>query len=169
MKKTLLILVAIVITFSSCSSRPTSPQSIIRHLCESEVGLPSGSLYFSDAAEGSAKSLEKELLAVAYGIPIDFDGIESAAIWLSSVRHPCEFAIFLCKDANAAEDISLFCNQRIRSLMQNASLSAPLCNMSTAEYREYISGAFVTVSGRYVALIISSDPDSARRAFIKAL
>ena len=82
---------------------------------------------------------------------------------------PFSVSAVTCCDFDGKLVYHLFCNQRIRSLMQNASLSAPLCNMSAAEYKEYISGAFVTVSGRYVALIISSDPDSARRTFIKAL
>ena len=169
MKKTLPILIAIIITLSACSPTSVSPKEIVDRLCDAEIGLPSGTVYSTDALAKSPGFLSPQLLAVTYGIPLDFDGIESASVRLSGVRHPTEFAVFLCKDANAAEDTSLFCRQRISSLLKNASSSAPLCNMSVEDYNRYLSGAFVAVSGRYVALIISSDPSEARRAFIKAL
>ena len=169
MKKILLILRAILIALTSCSVKSVSPKDVILGLCDAEAGLPSGNIYSTDAEQGSPDFLRPELLAVTYGIPLDFDGVESAAIWLSGVKHPTEFAVFLCKDANAAEDVSLFCNQRLRDLQTNAHLSAPLCEMSEEKYKEYVSSALVTISGRYVALIISSDPRAARRAFVNAV
>ena len=169
MKKTLPILIAIIIALSACSPASVSPKEIVYSLCSAEIGLPAGRIYSTDAMENSPDFLSPELLAVTYGIPLDFGGIESAAIRLPGARHPIEFAVFLCKDASAAEDISLFCHRRIRDLLKNASSSAPLCNMSVEDYNRYLSGAFVTVSGRYVALIISSDPRSAKKALLKAL
>lgn len=169
MKKLLFILIAIVITFTSCSPQKASPKDIVERLCGAEARLPAGTAYSTDADEDSPHFLRRELLAVTYGIPLDFDGIESGAIWLSGFRHPCEFAVFLCKDANAAEDISLFFNQRIRMLKKSSSISAHMCKMTVEEYTDYVSGATVTVSGRYVALIISSDPRTARRAFLKSV
>ena len=169
MKRSLLILLIILTALQSCTVKNTEPREIILRLCEAEAGLPSGQIYSTDADEGSPHHLRPELLTVTYGIPIDFDGIESGAVWLSGVRHPVEFAVFLCKNANSAEDISVFFNQRIKNLQKNAYLSAPLCDMSVENYKEYLSGASVTVSGRYVALIISSDPHNARRAFLKGV
>ncbi len=169
MKKILLILIAILIALPSCSVKSVSPKNVVERLCDAEAGLAAGTVYSTDADEGSPHFLRRELLAVTYGIPLNFDGIESGAIWLSGFRHPCEFAVFLCKDANAAEDISLFFNQRIKTLKKNVHVSAPMCKLTAEEYTNYVSGATVTVSGRYVALIISSDPRTARHAFLKTV
>ena len=169
MKRYFLIFIVIAMLFSSCTARNTTTKDIINQLCSAEAGLPSGAVYFSGSDPGKAEFLRKEMLATTFGIPLDFDGIESSAIWLSGFRHPCEFAVFLCKDANSAEDVALFCNQRIKFLLQNAYSSASLCGMSVYDYKAYISGAIVTISGRYVALIISSDPERARKEFIKAV
>ena len=169
MKRILPIIIAVIIVFSSCASEKTSPKEALLKICEAEARLPAGTIYSTDNDEGSPEFLRAELLAVAYGIPLDFSGIEKGAIRLSGARHPAEFAIFLCKDEKSVTDVIDFCNQRIRALQKNAVSSAPLCGMSREEYEKYLSGAFVAVSGRYVALIISSDPAVARRAFLRAI
>lgn len=153
---------------ASCGKIYASPAVIIDALCSLEAGLPAGTVYFSEADEGSKGYLPPEMLSVTYGVPESFDGIEKAAVRPSGTGHPCEFAVFLCTDPNAAEDVALFCTQRIESLLKNARAAAALCNMSYEDYTEYVKGATVTVSGRYVALIISSDPKEAGRAFIRA-
>ena len=169
MKRFLPIIIALALIFPSCASGRVSPYDVLRAVCDAEAGLPAGTFYSTDANEESPEFLRPELLAVAYGIPLDFDGIEGAAIRLSGKHHPAELAVFLCKDANAVEDVVLFCHQRIKALIQNSDLSAAVCGMSAEEYKEYVSGATVISSGRYVALIISSDPRYARRAFLKAV
>lgn len=162
----LIFLTLIVLTSSSCAGLPTPPKDIIDTLCLG-AELPSGTVYFTEAGDGYV--LMRELLAVTYGIPLDFDGIESAAVRLSSFKHPCEIAVFLCKSARAVEDISLFCSGRIRSLLDNASASSSLCEMSYEEYVSYVNGGLVVVSGRYVALIIAPDVQRLKRTFIRSV
>ena len=174
MKKALravLILLTVIICLlaASCGKVPPSPQSIVTAICSAEAPLPVGRLYYSDAPEGSEEYLPFELLSDAYGVPFDYDGIEKAAVRLSANGHPAETAVFLCKNGNAAEDVALFCRSRISTLSRNALFSSKACGMALEEYESYLASASVTVSGRYVCLIISSDPAEARRAFLGAL
>lgn len=164
-----LLTVAIVLLTVSCKSAPASPESAVRAMCAAEAMLPAGQIYHSDAPEGSPEYLPPELLASAYGIPKDYAGIEKAAVRLSGNGHPSEFAVFLCKDANTAEDVALFCRNRIASLALNSSFSSKLAEMSKEEYDGYLSSATVAISGRYVAFIISSDVPTAKKAFLKAI
>ena len=164
-----LLIVAIVLLLVSCKRSLASPEDAVRAMCDAEAMLPAGVLYHSNAPDGSEGYLPAKLLDAAYGIPTDYEGIEKAAVRLSGGGHPCEFAVFLCKDSNSAEDIALFCKNRIGSLSLNASFSSNLADMSKEEYDGYLSSATVVISGRYVALIISSDVHSAKRAFFKAI
>ena len=164
----ILILTAVIL-FASCKRIITSPESIVGAMCTAEAMLPAGTLYYSDAPEGSDNYMPSALLSAAYGIPDGYEGIERAAIRLSGGGHPTEFAVFLCKNANASEDVALFCKNRLSSLSLNASFSAKLAGMTKEEYDGYLSSATVVISGRYVAFIISSDPTTAKRAFLKAI
>ena len=164
-----LLSIAVVLLIVSCKSAPVPPEKAVSAMCEAESMLPSGSLYYSDAPAGSENYLPPALLASAYGIPIGYSGIEKAAVRLSGNGHPCEFAVFLCKDANTAEDVALFCRNRVAALSLNSSFSSKLAGISKEEYDSYISSATVVISGRYVALIISSDAPVAKRAFLKAI
>ena len=160
---------AFCLSLSACGGTPTLPQDVVSAISSAEIGLPMGMLYHSDAPIGSDEYLPRELLSATYSIPLDYNGIEKAAIRLSGNGHPCEFAVFLCKDGRIADDISLFFTERIRSLSSNALFSSDLCNMMPDEYKTYIENAQICVSGRYVALIISSDPAKAKRTFLQAL
>lgn len=158
----------LLLTLYSCAP-PRSPESIVNEICLAEAGIPGGTIYYSDAPEGSGSFLPPELLSSAFEVPFNFDGIESAAIRLSDSGHPFEVAVFLCKDADSAEDVALFCRSRLRMLLRNSLFTSEQCGMSKEEYESYLSGASVTISGRHVALIISSDPKQTRRTFIKAI
>ena len=164
-----ILILAAAVLFASCKRIITPPESIVHAMCAAEAMLPAGNIYYSDAPEGSEGYLPSALLAAAYGIPDGYEGIEKAAVRLSGGGHPCEFAVFLCKDAKAAEDVSLFCKNRIRSLTLNSAFSSNLTSMTKEEYDGYLSSASVVISGRYVAFMISSDPPSAKKAFLRAI
>lgn len=138
-------------------------------LCESESGLPGGTLYSSEAREGSQNFLSYDILISAYLFPKDFAGLRSAAVWLPSQGYPYEFAVFICESNSAAEDVALFCRNRLDILNRYAAEAAAFCGMSYDDYVDHIRNAAVLKSGRYAALIISSDPDSAKRAFYSAI
>lgn len=158
-----------VIGLTSCRTDIPSPREIVGKLLESELSLPIGTTYHSEAAEGSDEYLSAELLSSAYGIPENFDGIISAAVHLSSFGYPCEFAVFYCKSHAAAKDVALFCQERIDTITQNAHAASSFSGMTLEDYLSYLKNSAVIVSGRFVSLIISSDEASARRALYKAL
>lgn len=162
----LVAILQVTVSFLSCTGKEKPlPVDIVRALVDAEVCLPSGALYFSEAPIGSPEYLPTELLLSAYGLGIDLDEIESAAIRLSSGGHPCEFSVFLCKSSNAALDNAMFFRQRLDDLKKSASISSKKCGMTKDEYLEYLSDALIITSGRYVALIISSDHPYAERIF----
>ena len=163
---------AIALIFSimlqSCSANP-SPHDIVSALSANETSLPPGRIYYSEANEGSDGYLPSSLLSAVYGIPDGFGGIQSCAIRLSSFFHPCEFAVFLCDSPNTAHSVATFCRQRLDTLKRSALSSSSMCGMTAEEYLSYLENAVVLISGRYVSLIISSTPTSAKKAFCMAL
>ena len=164
-----ILTVAAVLAIVSCKSTPPAPMAVIEALCAAEAMLPAGTAYSSDAPKGDKEYLPPALLFSAYGIPDGYVGIEKAAVRLSGNGHPTEFAVFLCKDAEYAEDVALFCKNRLNALSLNSAFSSDLAGISKEDYDRYLSSAAVIISGRYVALIISSDVPAAKRALIKAL
>ena len=153
----------------SCSAREISPAELVSLLANSEVSLPNGRILQTDAPVESDAYLSRKMLTVVYGIPSDYDGIISAAIRLSSFSHPCEFALFLCNSSECAKDIALFCRGRIDTLTRVAAEAAEFCGLSIEEYLQYVKNATVIISGRYVALIVSSDVKAAKKILSSAL
>ena len=171
MKKLLSLILAITVTvaLTSCARHKPSPADIVAALTAAEASLPEGRLYSSSSREGEDGFLPPEMLSAAYGFPADFDGLESVALRLSSFCHPCEFAIFLCRDHSAAEDVALFCRVRLSILRGSVGEAASFCGMTAEKYLEYLDSAVVIVSGRLVSLIISSDTAMAKKAFYSVL
>lgn len=165
----LLIALLTVICLTSCQTEMPSPREIVEKLTENEPSLPMGKTYYSDAVKDSGEHLSAELLHSAYGIPEDFDGIISAAVHLSSFGFPCEFAVFYCKSRAAAEDVALFCREHIDTVTQNAPEASSFGGVKLEDYLSYLKNSAVIISGRIVALIISADEASARRALYKAI
>lgn len=168
--KALAVFLTVLVLFAlpSCGDSTTAPE-IIDALLENEIAPPACEKYYSDARIGSSSYLSPQLLSVAYGIPDGFDGIISAAVCLSSAGRPCEFAVFQCKSRAYTEDVALFCRGRIDSLKRNASSSAKFIGMTREDYLRYINNSAVVISGRWVALIISSDTQSALKALHKLI
>lgn len=171
MKKLVFLAVALALLLSSisCAAQGADPFDAVMTLTEKEISLPVGRIYHSSAPEGSDSHLSDEMLSSVYGIPDGYDGIVSAAVRLSSFSHPCELAVFLCKNTDCAEDVALFFRERVDTLTREADYAARFCGLSTEEYLEYVRNAAVIISGRYVALIISSDAAAARKLLYSIL
>lgn len=161
-------LLAAALILTSCRAAP-SPLEAVRALYENELSPPAGIIYSTEAREGERDHLSPELLSAAYGIQIDQSGIISAALFLSSSGEPCELAVFYCKSRSNAEDVALFCRSRLDTILKNAASAAKFSGIPLDEYLEAVRNAAVTVSGRYVSLIISSDTAAARKLLYKLL
>ena len=164
----ILLLAVMLVMLPSCGNSPP-PSEIVNALYENELSPPPGVTLISDAREGSPEYLSPELLRSAYGIDRTRIGIISAAVRLSSFGSPCEFAVFFCNSRSAAEDVALFCRGRIDSLIRNAAGASSFSGIPLSDYLDYLNNAAVIISGRYVALIISSDTAAAKRTLYKLL
>ena len=159
-------LITLCLALSACASK-SSPESVLRALVEAEKGRVGGSIYFLSADEGENGYISDTAFASIYGFDRTLDGLSEGAIYLSDFCHPVELAVFLCNSTYAAEDIAVYLKGRIKTLYESASESARFSGINEDEYREYIRSAEVIVSGRYVALIISSDAREAKRIFCR--
>ena len=164
----LCVLVSLCLALSSCAA-PKAPKDVLDALVKAEKGKVSGSIYMLSADEGTREYISDTALISLYGFDRTLDGLSGGAVYLSDFCHPVEFAVFLCRDTYTAEDVAMYLKNRVRTLYENASASAPFCDLSEDEYRAYIKNADVAVSGKYVALIISSDTREAKRAFYRAV
>ena len=125
--------------------------------------LPAGKYYSSKAQKGEPEYLSSTLIASLFGggsyPKVAEDWIE-VALYLSVGNHPCEFAVILCQNRDAAHDTAkLFCSR----------LSAIKITKNSAEYENMITNAKVAVSGNFALLIISSDPENALKIIQKKI
>ena len=160
-------LICLVLTFASCAAVP--PENALDALVDSEIGKMGGSIYSLSADESEREYISDTALASLYGFDRTLDGLSGGAVYLSDFCHPVEFAVFLCHSTHTAEDVAMYLKKRVNILYENASKSARFCGMDEGEYRAYIKSAEVVISGKYVALIISSDVGTAKRAFYRAV
>lgn len=156
-----------VLLLSGCAESAT-PEDLVRALVANEIGARDGRTYYFSASEGNDAYLSDDMLLSLYGFERELSGLSDGAIYLSGSFHPCEFAVFACDSTATAEDIALYLRSRLDTLDKNAAVAAPFCDMTVEEYRAYIENAAVVISGRYVALIISSDTPSAKKAFYRS-
>ena len=163
-----LCITILALVLSGCSKK-TTVEEIAQALSSAEIGDVGTIMYCLSAPEGSEGYLSDEMLLSLYGFDRALNGISDGAIIPSSFFHPCEFAVFVCTSTSTAEDVALHFNNRLKLLWENAATSAELCGMTVEEYREYIANAAVITSGRYIALIISSDTATAKRVFYRAI
>ena len=158
---------AVIFNFLGCAS-VTQPKEVISAMLETELELLSGRVYSLSEEKGSDGYLSDEMLLSLYGFDRGLSGLVGGAVCLSSFYAPFELAVFLCDSTACTEDVALCFKNRLTVLYNNAVTSSAFCEMTAEEYRAYINGAAVVISGRYVALIISSDTEAVRRAFLSA-
>ena len=166
MKRSAALFFAILILFcllTSCAEQESPPtcREILSAVTEVEVGLPSGKFYSMTAEEGDDEFLSKSMISSIFGggsFPTIAEDWLDCALFLSFGNHPCELAIILCQNHDAALDTSRLLSDR---------LSAIKITKNAPEYAEMIDSAKVVVKGNYALLLISSDSENALEAFVK--
>lgn len=151
------------LTLVSCANN--KPQKSCRELLgamtQAEIGLPSGKFYSISADEGDSEYLSESLLMALLGsgsaVTLKEHWLD-LALFLPFGEHPAEFAIILCRDRDTAIDTAKILNSR---------LAAIKVTKTAEQYKSMIDNAKVTIIGNYALLIISSDPDTAMRVFMK--
>jgi hypothetical protein len=168
MKKTAVIFLSVLILLCSLSScdemrAPTSCREILSAVTAAEIGLPAGKYYSLNAPKGNAEYLSDSMIASIFGggsYPEVAEDWVDVALFLSFGKSPCEFAVILCQNRDAAHDTAkLLCSR----------LSAINIAKNAAEYETMIANAKVTVSGNYALLIISRDPENAMKIMRKQI
>ena len=156
-------------TLTSCLGKDQIKAiDLIDALCQAEKPLPAGQIYSRTEDSRADGLLSDELLAVTYGkgsLPPAFDAVRDAACFLSYTS-PCEFAVFLCRSRDAAQELSKVCLRRLDSLRIRYAEDS---FFSTETAAPYLENAQVWVRGNWVILCISSDPDSSFRSCKKLI
>ena len=158
-----ILLCSSAVYFSSCSKEAASTKDVLAAVIAAEVGLPSGNIYLSDAPKGDKRYTDSSLLASLYGngsAPVECGEWVEFAIFLSSAKHPCEFAVFLCESSQSVSDTAKMLCRRL-DLLKTA--------WSDTEYSSYTQNARVTVSGNFCFFIVSSDADAAQKAALSLI
>jgi hypothetical protein len=141
----------------ACAKKETpSCRELIVALTDAEIGLPAGRIYCLLSEEGDPEFFSQSLINSLFGggeKPVMADGWLDCAVFLSSGKHPCEFAAFFCDSPDSADDTAKMLCRRLSSLKTAKS---------SDEYDSFFNSACVMISKNYVFLIISSDTDNAK-------
>lgn len=160
MKKTYRLL-SIILLFTLClcaCSRVESKSSIsclelIKNLTESEIRLPSGTIYSSQAAQGEDGYISPTLLSALFGGGTFSElrnGWLEYSFFLPYSSHPCEFVSIYCDSLNNATDTARLLSKRLNSIKNTKQ-----------EQNGMLSQAKVIIIKNYVFLIVSSDSENA--------
>ena len=126
---------------------------IVNALTELEIGLPAGKVY--SLSENKENHLTESLISSLYGngaLPAIAREWLDCALFVSTLPHPCEFAVVYCADRNAAEDTARLFAARLNSLK---SLKPD------DNYGNMLDNARIAICGNFVLMIVSSDSENA--------
>lgn len=144
MKKALIFLIAIVLTFSlfGCNETKSYDANALADTLNTELEF--------------GETLEKSDANVAYSIyAIDSTLCTDAALYLGSGATADEIAVFTCKDKNSVEKVLTAVNERLDYLFDGYSSYGP------AEVPK-IENAEVITEGLTVIVCICENPDSVK-------
>ena len=156
--RVLLLVLSILLLLCACAKEQATAAQVLDALVKAEIGLPAGQIYLSAAPEDDASYLSPDLVAALYGegeLPWQLSLLEDYGLFLSTAQHPCEFAVFRVRARSDTDDIASMCLSRLDALR---------IHYKDTQYASYTQNARVVVIGKYVLLLISSDPDHALRA-----
>ena len=167
MKRSAALFFAILIFFcplTSCAEQKAPPtcREMLSAMTDAEIGLPSGKYYSSAAPEGDSEYLSDSLVSALLGggsYPTVAADWLDCSLFLSLGNHPCELAIILCQNHDAALDTARLLSTRLSSIK---------LTKTSPEYAEMLDTAKVAVKGNYALLIISSDSENALKVFMKS-
>lgn len=117
--------------------------------------LPPGKVYDSTAAEGEETYLSPEIFSQFNARPDgtdDREDVEQCIIWKGSAGdRVTEAAVFLCRDRERAERISLLCMRRLAMIRGLCSYTDTSC----------ADTAVIRLHGRYVIFLVLPENDRA--------
>ena len=160
------------------SAPPVRASDVLTSMCRAEAALPTGSIWERrvNAAAGddtaSSSQLTDALFSALYGseclswleTTCHSDGtveaplVDEVAVFLATVQHPCEMAVFRCTDSAGAVAAAKQCRRRLDLIRQT---------WRGSDEEAFCGRGCVEVVDNYVLLVVASDPeavlDAARR------
>ncbi len=182
----LLLLMTSCVSACAPSAPPPDCRTVLQSMLAVAEDAPAGQVYSRDADPAGRGYLSGTLFAALYGpagrgwlgedetvglpdtAPSAQDSLPSVetaagetgasaqalirdgAVYLSTVRHPFEVAVFRCADLDSALSVAALCQARLE-LLRTA--------WRDSEYTDFVKRAEVTVSGCYVLVAVTNDPD----------
>jgi len=140
--------------FLTSCGRAKSPADIWSAFAE-RYPLPPGHLYDTNASEGEEGYLSPSVFAELYARPDgsdDREDVEQCVVWKGSAGdRVTEAAVFLCRDRERAERVSLLCMRRLTMIRSLRSYTDTTC----------ADTAIIRLHGRYVIFLVLPDNDRA--------
>ncbi len=148
----------------SCGGRSPAPEDILARLMEDCEELPAGEIYRFPAEEGAVGALSPRLIRSMYGEDAEevFSGVESGALFLSSVQIPREIAVFRCYSKTDASALTRLCLARADEL-RIALRGGNFDGFSDDD------GVWVLCEGRYVVMCSVENGRSLRQDALRYL
>ena len=145
-------------TLTGCSHTLPCTAEVLYSMTDAESGLPAGRIYLSGASESSENFVPDSLLKAMYGegkAPAESEGWIEFALFAPSGKHPCEMAVFLCRDnASSIDTGKMLCRR----------LDAVKHAWADTKYSACVNDAEVIILENFCILIVSSDVEKAKKA-----
>ena len=160
-KKFFCVFVCILLAFSTltgCSHELPNTAEVLYAMTDAETCLPAGRIYLSGAPEGSENFVPDSLLLAMYGegkAPAESEGWIEFALFAPSGKHPCEMAVFLCRDNASSIDTGKMLCRRLDAIKHA---------WADTEHSAYVNDAEVVISKNFCVLIVSSDTEAVKNA-----
>lgn len=157
MRGAAVLFAALLCIFSvSCrAEKKTPPLLVLSQMLSYERDCPAGVIYHTGAGEGEAGYFSDSLCAAFYGdgeAPPEWASVAEFAIFQSTAATPTELAVFRTSSRAEAKEVAEMCTRRLWVLRRFYAGS---------EYEAYAFGGSVTVFGKYVVSVVSSDVETA--------
>ncbi len=140
----------LLILFLLTSCKDTrSAEDVLFNITKDFDDLPDGSVYLSNAEEGSEKFLSVGIINSLYhdgAAEYEFSLIEEYAIYISSFAKPCEIAVYKCYSASDTDLIASMCLRRIEKLR---------IMLAGTSFAEITDAADVDVKGHFVIVTMT--------------
>ena len=146
----------------SCGQKNSSPREILDELMAVSGELPEGTVFLSDAEEGSEEYLSPTLLRAMYGEEAEeeFEAVEDSALYLSSFAAPYEIAVFRCYSATDARRIEALCLYRADEIR---------VALRETDFYSLIDSLRVLCRGKTVILMLTAEPDETERLALRLI
>lgn len=156
----LAVTVAVAMTGCGHPGPPPSAASVLEAVLEKGgEGWPKGQIHTLEAEEGTPAHLTASLVSALYGEAArgwftspEAGGswpVTDAALFLSTVMHPGEAAVFRCADSDGASSVAKVCRARLEDVKNH---------WRDSQYAPWTAGGEVVMVGTYVIMVIAVDP-----------